>query len=98
MKSPKELQEAITWGEEYYKSHNHELSYDKWWDYLGLPPRKDGKYRVWGPKNPFEAHIGTRTIYGMTVSSIEYKNSPKLPDYAGCKPPWTKSKTEIIEV
>ena len=77
-----ELIEVIQRAEEYC-SRNHELYRDKWFEMLGVEPPTGSKVRCWGPKNPFKAHIGTRTFHNMTVGSIEYENSPQVPWAAG---------------
>lgn len=80
-----DLLDAFKWGESEC-SRNHGLTQQKWESHLGLPPTTSSKERVWGPKNPFKAHIGERTIRGMTLSSIEYEYMPRTPKGSGV--PW----------
>lgn len=78
----KDLLEAIKLGENYY-ARNHELYRHKWWGMFGLGAPEGSRNKCWGPKNPFKASLGTRTIYGCTFNTIEYENNPQMPEYAG---------------
>ena len=58
------------------------LSQDKWCSHGNYPKPKTpaDQFLVWGPKNPFKAHIGSRSLYNdsMTVQSIEFDNEPMV--------------------
>ena len=72
-----ELLDAFEWGKEKFRNYKGYLDQAKWFEHLGLPPRENGKFRTWAPDIPFEPYIGTRTICGMTLESIEYKYQPQ---------------------
>lgn len=70
-----DLLAAIDHAEDYC-NRNHGLYRDKWFEMLGVEYPTGSKVWCWGPKRPFKAWLGTRTICGMVVGSIEYEESP----------------------
>jgi hypothetical protein len=70
-----------------YCNRNHGLFIEKWFSIRGLElpsylATSKGNM-CWGPNNPFDAYIGRRTVFGMTVNTVEYAHPSKPPKYSG---------------
>jgi len=49
---------------------------DEWWGMLGMPSCPGRRAVGWGPKNRFNAHIGSMMLHGKYIKTIEYDREP----------------------